>query len=164
MTHKELVQSAYRWVLNNAKCGMAFRELVTSACNGECPDVIGFAGWGHSVLIECKASRSDFFADKKKSFRMYPDLGMGRYRFYCCPTGLLKTTDLPEKWGLLYVNEKGQARTIYNPYNGDRSDYSNIWSGGFEQNMKAEHGMMYSALRRIHTKGLLDKVYEPIPR
>lgn len=158
MTHKELVSSAYKWVLNRAGCGMAFKELYTLACNGEYPDVIGFSSWGKSVLIECKASRSDFHADKKKMFRMYPEQGMGRYRFYCCPTGLLKREDLPENWGLIYVNEQGRATCVHNPYN-ERG--GNIWSNGFECNMKAEHGMMYSALRRLHKRGLMDAIYLP---
>lgn len=64
--HRKLVESAYKWVLKNCSCGVAFKELVTNACNGECPDVIGFGAWGHSVLIECKTSRQDFKADAKK--------------------------------------------------------------------------------------------------
>lgn len=147
MTHKELVDAAHRWVLNSAKCGVAYKETYTNCSNGEYPDVIGFGGRG-SVLIECKTSRSDFFADKKKLFRMYPELGMGTYRFYCCPTGLLTVADLPPNWGLVYVNDKGRCRTAFNPYNGNKSDYSNIWSGGFTSNLKAENGFMYSILRR----------------
>src|ERR1700743_1391059 len=108
LTHSELVQIAYRWVLKNGSCGVAFKELVTLGSN-EIPDVIGFGAWEHSVLIECKVSRSDFLADKHKSFRKEPHLGMGNQRFYCCPTGLIKVEELPEGWGLIYVNEKGKA-------------------------------------------------------
>ena len=68
LTHKTLVDVAYRWVLANASCGVAFKELNT-ASSSEIPDVIGFGAWGRSVLIEVKMSRSDFFADAKKSFR-----------------------------------------------------------------------------------------------
>ncbi|ARK13072.1 hypothetical protein A6C57_23535 [Fibrella sp. ES10-3-2-2] len=160
-SHKELVSVAYRWVLSRTFCGVAFKELYTSASNGEYPDVIGFGSWGNSVLIEVKISRSDFLADRKKLFRQHPDMGMGRYRFYCCPTGLLKPEDLPEKWGLIYVNEAGRAKCVYNPYNGNRDHYSNVWDNGFEQNMRAEHGFMYSALRRLHKRGLTDAVYLP---
>lgn len=137
MTHQELVQSAYRWVLKATSCGMAVRELTTAATNGEYPDVLGF-GSGMSVLVECKVSRSDFLADKRKPFRQQPQLGMGTYRFYCCPTDLIRETDLPPNWGLIYVDEKGKSQTVYNPYNGNRSDYSNIWSGGFKPNIEAE--------------------------
>ncbi|QMW05363.1 hypothetical protein [Spirosoma foliorum] len=158
MTHKELVKAAYRWVLGSTSCGMAIRELASGARNGEYPDVIGF-GAGMSVLVECKASRSDFFADRKKLFRQYPEMGMGTYRFYCCPTGLLTVEDLPEKWGLIYVNEKGKNRTIFNPYNGNKSDYSNVWSNGFVANIRAEQGIMYSVLRRLHKSGHVESIY-----
>lgn len=156
MSHDQLVESAYKWVLKRGSCGVAFKELHTNACNGEYPDVIGFGAWGHSVLIECKISRTDFYADKKKSFRQKPQMGMGTQRFYCCPTGLLKAEDLPEGWGLLYVNEKFKAECVYNPYNGRPDDCYE----GFEKNIKAEHGLMYSALRRLHLRGRIDEIYE----
>lgn len=154
--HRKLVEAAYRWVLKNSSCGVAFKELNTNACNGEYPDVIGFGAWGHSVLIECKTSRSDFHADKKKSFRKNPSLGMGTQRFYCCPTGLLKIEDLPEGWGLIYVNEKLKPKCVHNPYKGNIGERHN----GFEKNIKAEHGLMYSALRRLHLRGRIDEIYE----
>lgn len=154
--HKKLVDSAYNWILKNSSCGVAFKELNASTSNGECPDVIGFGAWGHSVLIECKASRSDFHADKKKKFRKNPTMGMGTQRFYCCPTGLLKTSDLPEGWGLIYVNEKFKARCFYSPYKGNIGERSR----GFEKNILAEHGLMYSALRRLHIRGRIDEIYD----
>jgi hypothetical protein len=45
MTHKQLVDVAYRWVLNNTSCGVAFKEL-NSLSSRETPDVIGFGSWG----------------------------------------------------------------------------------------------------------------------
>ena len=156
VSHRNLVESAYKWVIRNSSCGVAFKELVTTACNGECPDVIGFGSWGHSVLVECKASRSDFHADKKKIFRQIPSMGMGTQRFYCCPTGLLKKEDLPDGWGLIYVNEKLKATCVHSPYKGNISERHN----GFEKNIKAEHGLMYSALRRLHLRGRIDEIYD----
>ncbi|GAB3164792.1 hypothetical protein [Telluribacter humicola] len=162
--HRKLVEIAYKWVLNNASCGVAFKELVTTACNGECPDVIGFGAWGYSVLIEVKVSRADFHADKKKSFRQHPELGMGSRRFYCCPTGMIKKEDLPQGWGLIYVNEKGRATCVYNPY---RQFLQVPPSVGHDEriealpkNIKAEHGLMYSALRRLHIRGRIDEIYD----
>lgn len=156
MTHKDLVNSAYKWVLTKS-CGFAFRELKT--IQSECPDVIGFGSWKHSILIECKVSRSDFFADRKKPFRMFPENGVGRYRFYCCPTGLLKVSDLPDNWGLIYVNEQGKARSVHNPY--CKSISGNIWNNGFLVNEDAERALMYSALRRLHIRGRIDEIYTP---
>jgi hypothetical protein len=156
-SHAKLVDLAYKWVLKKTQCGMAFKEFYTAACNGEYPDVIGFAGWGYSVLVEAKASRADFLRDKKKMFRKNPEQGMGLYRFYICPTGLIRVEDLPEKWGLLYVNEKGRVIVVHNPYS---PNGGNIWANGCERNIRAEHGMMYSALRRLHIKGHLDSIYD----
>lgn len=87
ITHKQAVQIAYRWVLKNASCGFALKELVTSNDTGEQPDVIGFGSSNHSVLIEVKISRADFLSDKKKKFRVNPEKGMGSRRYYCCPEG-----------------------------------------------------------------------------
>jgi hypothetical protein len=154
MTHKDLVEAAYKWVLKNASCGVAFKELNSLASNGEHPDVIGFGSGGHSVLVECKISRSDFLADKKKPFRICPELGMGSYRFYCCPVGLLQKEDLPENWGLLWVSENLKTKCVYKPYKG----YI-CYGKAFEKNLKAEHELMYSALRRLQIRGRIEEIY-----
>lgn len=156
-THADLIPIAYDWVLKRGKCGVAFKELNTHCTNSEYPDVIGFAGWGNSTVIEVKVSRSDFLRDKKKLFRKYPERGMGKYRFYLCPANLIKIEELPVNWGLIYVNENGKARCVHNPY--CKSTDGNIYSNGFNQNMLAEHAFMYSALRRIHLHGHIDCVY-----
>lgn len=155
MTHSELVEAAYRWVLKRGSCGIAFKELNTGCCNGEYPDVIGF-GSGTSTVIECKTSRADFFADQKKSFRMYPALGMGRYRYYCCLPDLIKVNELTEGWGLLCIID-GKVKRVHNPYG---TLEGNIYNGGFTPNLKAEHELMYSALRRLFIKGLVKAIYD----
>lgn len=157
MTHKDLVEIAYKWVLARTTCGVAFKELRSLACNGEYPDVIGIGSDGHSVLVECKISRSDFLADAKKRFRATPQLGMGSQRFYCCPTGLIKQDELPEGWGLIYVDEKGKAKCVYSPYKGNIGERTT----GHQKNIRAEHGLMYSVLRRLHKRGLIDTIYQP---
>lgn len=157
-THKDLVNISHKWVLNNASCGVAFKELSCAGSN-EIPDVIGFGGWEHSVLIECKVSRSDFLSDKNKSFRKDPKLGMGTQRLYCCPTGLIKINELPEGWGLIYVNEKGKALLQHSAsipcpeYPNSRRHYKH------ERNVQAERGIMYSALRRLHIRGRIEEIY-----
>lgn len=154
--HSQLVEVAYLWVLKNTSCGIAFKELNTTASNGEFPDVIGFGRWCHSVLVECKVSRADFHADKKKPFRINPSYGMGSQRFFCCPTGLLKVEDLPQGWGLVYVNDQMRAKCVYSPYKGNISEVNQ----GFKKNINAEHELMYSALRRLHLRGRIDEIYE----
>jgi len=157
LTHKNLVDIAYSWVLNNASCGVAIKELNAVS---ERPDVIGFGGWCRSVLVECKATRSDFLGDKRKLFRKHPERGMGQYRYYMCPTGLINKEELPEKWGLIYVNEKGKARIYHNPYN-DKG--GNIWYDGFtERNQESEMRLMYSVLRRLELRGRIEEIYEPL--
>lgn len=158
MTHRELVEAAYKWCLNNTSCGVAFRELRTSNCACEEPDVIGFGGSGHSVLIECKASRSDYLSDKKKPARQFPELGMGTQRFYCTPHNLIKTSELPDGWGLVYVLSNGRARLEYSPYNGNIGERHN----GFSKNIKAEHELLYSVARRLHLRGRIDEIYLPL--
>lgn len=155
MTHKELVNIAYKWLLKNCSCGIAFKEL-ESAGSKEIPDVIGFGAWGHSVLVEVKISRSDFLCDKKKSFRINPADGMGKQRFYLCPKGLIKKEELPEGWGLVYVYEDKKARMVHCPYRGNIGERH----GGFEKNNIAEAGIMYSALRRLFIKGYVKYIYD----
>lgn len=104
MTHAELVARAGAW-LKIQGCGIVFTELVTYA--GEIPDAIGWRDMGaNSYLVECKASRSDFLADRKKPFRTEGTLALGRYRYYLCPPGMIKPEELPPKWGLLYCHPK----------------------------------------------------------
>ena len=51
-----------------------------------------------------------FLGRRKKSFRQQPEDGVGAFRYYCCPEGLINETDLPDKWGLLW--EKDGVITI----------------------------------------------------
>lgn len=152
-THKELVDIAYKWVLKNASCGVAFKEL--STLEAEIPDVIGFGAFGHSVVIECKATYVDFKADRKKPFRQNPEKGMGSHRYYCCPTGLIKPDELPEGWGLIYVDDKHKARCVVKPYKGN-----NVHRNKQDKNTQAEYSIMYSALRRLHLRGRIEEIYE----
>jgi hypothetical protein len=71
--------------------------------NSELPDVLGIWGNSSTVNIECKISRSDFFNDKNK-FHNHP---YGNYKFYSCPTGMIQPEEVPEMWGLIYVNGTG---------------------------------------------------------
>jgi hypothetical protein len=72
--------------------------------NGEYPDVFGFGG-NYSQLFEIKLSHSDFLKDNKKKCRN-DFKGIGEFRTYVCPTGIIKKKELPINWGLLYYDEK----------------------------------------------------------
>jgi hypothetical protein len=160
ITHGQLVDIAYKWLLKNSSCGIAFKEL--KSLSWEIPDVIGFGCSGFSVVVECKATRSDFLADKSKPFRVNPSLGMGTNRYYCCPKGLIEKEELPEGWGLVYVDEKGKAKLFHRPL----QEYTNTYGHPFivafihEKNIKGEHGLMYSALRRLFIKGHVRHIYD----
>jgi len=154
MTHKELIEISYRWSLN--RCAFAFKDLVTSGWYGEVPDLIGFNSAG-TFLIEAKTSRADFLQDKKKKFRRFPGFGMGDWRFFIAEKGLIEIKELPNKWGLIEVNENRKARTAYNPFG-----KGNIYSH-WKRNDKcegAEISMMYSALRRLQERKLIDFIYK----
>jgi hypothetical protein len=98
MTHAQLVEKAVRW-LRSYRCGVILSE---QACvSGEMPDAIGWKRACHSVLVECKVTRSDFLADRAKPFRLKPRSGVGCERFYLVPAGLIRRNELPEGWGLL---------------------------------------------------------------
>ena len=156
MTHSELVQRAYKWILTtqsynhfeNYKCSFAFREFNSLAI--ETPDVIGWKNASSiSVLIECKVSRSDFLSDKKKKFRINKRMATGNYRFYACPSGLIKQEELPKKWGLIYFHSK-KATVIKHP-----TMFTEVEIAGNELTM------LCSALRRLHLRGMLESIYEP---
>ena len=161
MTHTDLVLKAERWLLNTKRCAFVFTELVTHA--GETPDAIGFRDIGVSMLVECKANRADFLSDKKKYQRRDPEAGMGAYRFYMCPTGLIKVNELPDKWGLIYINERGRCRQIVGPKSNVYSIGATKHNEAFQfknRNKRAEKIMMMSALRRLHLRGVLPQIYE----
>jgi len=102
--HERLCQKAVKWLMGPGKCSVAAME-VHAGCT-ETPDAIGFSYNGHCTLIECKVSRSDFFADRKKQFRANPQMGMGSRRYYLVPKGLISKEEIPEGWGLIYEYEK----------------------------------------------------------
>ena len=98
MTHVQLVEKAVRW-LRRYRCGVVLSE---QACvSGEMPDAIGWKRASHSVLVECKVTRSDFLADRAKPFRIKAEHGVGCERFYLVPAGLVRREELPSGWGLL---------------------------------------------------------------
>lgn len=113
-THREGCEIAANYLRSRMNCGAVFIEP-NSFDNKESPDAIGFRSGGCSILMEVKVSRSDFLSDKKKPHRMDPATGMGAYRFYVCPQGVIKVEDLPPKWGLLYFTPRKSLMPIHVP-------------------------------------------------
>lgn len=142
MNHKELTLKASRWLKKHRQnavipnCSTIATEI--SSVLSEIPDVIGWCYWT-SVLIEVKVSRSDFKRDTKKIFREFPDMGMGEFRYYICPTDLIKVDELPPYWGLLYCSEDWNIEIIQKA---ERQ----------EANLQSERTLLLSLLRRKNNK------------
>lgn len=114
--HDKLVCLGSEYIMKNSvadwlpTCSIVTTELVSFA--SEYPDVLGFTNGNNSVLLEAKISREDFKRDFKKDFRINPEKGMGEYRLYIAPKGLIKIEELPNGWGLIEVNDKNKCRIV----------------------------------------------------
>lgn len=144
MTHADLVQRAGAW-LRSKGCGMVFLEMVT--LNSEIPDAIGWRDSGRtSYLVECKATRADFLADKNKGFRRAEASALGRFRYYLCPPGLIREDELPARWGLLYCHPK----TVQIVRGRDPKRWNDAGEWMHENtSLAGELNMLYSALARL---------------
>lgn len=158
MTHDELVTYAAQWVQRSGvplmqskytirrTASFVLTELMSIA--GESPDVFAFINTIHSsVILEIKTSSADFRSGLKKSFRQYPEQGMGKFRFYFTEKGTLTPVELPEKWGLL-------------EYDGNIVRTTKHAEAFTEYNWRNEQKLMASALRRLNKRGLLDTIYD----
>lgn len=96
--HAGLVHRAVRWLRVFHKCGVVFGEM--TAAVPYYPDALGWR-LNFSILVECKASRSDFFADRKKGIHGEgADSFPGEERWYLTPPGLVKPEEVPTGWYL----------------------------------------------------------------
>ena len=158
-THAELVAAAAEWLWKSCKlptgrddsswyrvrCAVVITEMGSAAW--EEPDAIGWTPWC-SVLVECKAYRSDFLSDVKKPTRRHPETGMGGYRYYLAPKGLLSVDEIPPGWGLLeYDGKTVRVRKIPLRFQNRAHD--------------REMALLVSALRRVPatTEGVRVRVY-----
>lgn len=154
LSHDQLCLIAEKFLKKNG-FNVVFHDKFRAATS-EQPDSIGFRSYV-SCLIECKTSRSDFIADRKKLFRVNPSLGMGDWRFMLTPKGLIVPEELPEGWGLLETDGKRVYKTQGWPPN-------TLWSESpFTGHKVSELAMMYSALRRMVIRGHFDEIYEGLP-
>ena len=147
MTHDDLIKHARRWLLrpfrrndswatNRGACSLVITDM-TSASR-ETPDAIGWYG-GNSVLVECKASISDFKADQRKFFRRDPEYGVGDWRYYLTPKGLLQVGQLPDGWGLLEASDTGRI-------------FVRRLSEKFTVSIRDERHILLSLIRRLDVK------------
>ena len=98
----EYNRRAVKWLLN-VGCMVAVDEITTWATQERC-DAVGFHH-GLCIVVEVKISRGDFLRDRKKQHRQ-EGKGMGQWRYYMTPPGLLRPEELPAGWGLVEVAGK----------------------------------------------------------
>ena len=138
MDHALLVRAAVAW-LRRYRCGVVLSE---QACvSGEVPDAIGWKRACHSVLVECKISRSDFLADRGKPFRHKPELGVGSERFYLVPRGLVRAEELPAGWGFLEYHKRSVH--ILRP---SRKNFRS------DEGFRCEMNLLLASLRRVEIR------------
>jgi hypothetical protein len=142
--HSQLIALAAKWLEARQHA-----VVITDMSHGgsETPDAIGWKA-GYSTLVECKASRSDFLNDRHKYFRHKPERGMGTYRYYATPEGLIGLHELPENWGLIELRN-GKLKVTKKAKDQPRSASN-------------ENSLLVSAMRRIaHTcpKGVSVRCY-----
>ena len=138
MTHAQLVRKAIEW-LRGYRCGVVLSE---QACiSGEMPDAIGWKRACHSVLVECKVSRADFLADRAKTFRQRPELGVGCERFYLVPRKLVSLDELPLGWGLLEHHNRRVAMV--------RPSRKNLRR---DEGFRYEMNLLLASLRRVEIR------------
>lgn len=129
--HRRLVAQAAHWL--ERRCSVVVTEIATT---GEEPDAIGWTGT-HSILLECKASIEDFRRDQQKSFRTLTEMGIGQYRYFFAPRGVIPVLAMPTKWGLIEVGGRRQPKIV-------------IPAGQFDDfNHRQEMRILLSVIRRI---------------
>ncbi len=138
--HSTLVSRAVDWLRHSYGCGIILSEQYCAT--GEVPDAIGWKGFCHSVMIECKISRADFLADANKPFRLRPEEGLGSERLYLAPAGLIAPEELPKNWGLLEFARR-EVRLAVKP---KRTDQRTMVG------MMKEMNLLLASLRRVEVR------------
>ena len=139
MNHGQLIRLAEQW-LRREGCRIVLSEQ--TADSGEVPDAIGWKANCHSIVIECKVSRADFFADQRKKSRQKPGRAMGCERLYLMPAGLLQAEELPNGWGLLEAYRGGVAAIVRHGTDSGRKD----------RGLVAEMALLLASLRRVEVR------------
>lgn len=145
--HDELAKIGAIWLKSNGFAVIA-TDLAVLGCQQRA-DVIGFRSQC-SVAIESKVSRADFLADRKKPHRAVG--GIGLYRFYICPVGLIAADELPARWGLLHVDGKRVmevARPRGNIWPGPKANIAGWTEWQHETDHDAERSVLFSISRRL---------------
>lgn len=108
LSHKEVAIKATKFAQRIFGCPIGAWEFCGGWNNEKCDGFI--VNSRNSFLIEAKVSRQDFKKDFKKDFRKNEKLGVGDFRLYACPKGLLSLEELPDKWGLIEIDENNRNK------------------------------------------------------
>jgi len=152
-SHQELCSLAVTWLQrapgrSGPACQVAFSEA-KGGWNGEIPDAIGFRTAAEdegSVVVEVKVSRGDFHADRAKAHRKEGALGMGLYRYYFAPEGIISPQELPQGWGLVEVSTKRVLRVLAGHVTVKRAEQA-AWR--HERALEREWLLLASMLSRV---------------
>lgn len=159
LTHQSLCKIAVDWLRRpysrkGPGCLVAVSET-QNAISGEIPDAIGWRPYPHggcgATLVEVKVSYRDFLADGAKPHRKAPETGMGAYRYYMAPEGLIPESDLPPRWGLIEVNGRGHIKVRCGHVfasNCQPSELDHLWRHE-QYNVSAEISLLALALARV---------------
>jgi len=143
MTHDELVSRAILWLKNYCHCSVIISELSAYTRSCEIPDAIGWVN-NRAILVECKTSLSDFYAEKRKKAR-YPGYpALGAWRFYLTGPGILKS--IPDGWGLYEVTNRRVRYAM-------GTEYRNAAVPPFESSRESEVALLLSCARRLKKSG-----------
>ena len=155
VSHDDLGMAVAAWLRQRCNFPMAFANFRAAGIS-ELPDAFGMGLNGVSVVVEVKVSRSDFLADKKKPFRVKPEEGMGDFRYYCAPQGVIALDELPNGWGLIVPKRSNLGKFTFKLASGSRPD---PWGHGgkFDKNIRAEQQMLGLILRRVALEHDLQK-------
>lgn len=145
--HCDLVALGARW-LGKQGFGVVATEIQASRCR-EQPDVVGFRS-SCSAIIEVKVSKADFRADAKKPERSGELPGLGVYRFYLSPIGVIAPEDLPPGWGLIH-EVGGKLVDVVRPLGNTWPSYGEgMWrEWQHEPCPAAERSVLFSIARRL---------------
>ncbi|KKN96679.1 hypothetical protein LCGC14_0163230 [marine sediment metagenome] len=151
LDHDELVRRAIKW-LTIQHCKAVASEFPMHA--GEEPDAFGWLGNGWSILVECKATKGDFYSDRRKKYRN-PGFGVGQERWYMCQPGVLEAEDVEKHgWGLLYCTPKNIRKICLPPKTmtvpASKSPERRVFD---ESVRKREMGALVRLIRRAQIKG-----------
>ena len=145
LRHEELLKTAAKFIKNKGLAHFGKSPYVVCNYNDamEPIDVFGFGG-SCTQVIKVITTHMELNLDLERAYRKCPKYGVGEFRSYLCPNGLLNKEDIPKNWGLLWCDNKGKIIEILNPQKQ-------------EENKAQEAKIIKSLLRR---NGINPKIFD----